>query len=73
MRAVKQPVINHYSIARSQTECRLAGQVTHSDVPRLKSVRTVPVRLGKGGMDRCALEMRTAQNPQSTVLFSCVG
>ncbi len=72
MRAVKQSVIDHYSIARSQAECHLVREVAQSDMSRLKSFRTVPVRLGKDGVDRCALEMRTPEDPQSTVLGICV-
>ena len=72
VRAVKQSVIDHHGIARSQAECHLVREIAQSDVSRLKSFRTVPVRLRKDSVDRCALEMRAPQDPQRTVLCICV-
>ena len=72
MRAVKQSVIDHYGIARSQAERHLAREVAQSDVSGLKTFRAVPVRLGKHGVDRVTLEMRTRQDPQRTVVYICV-
>src|SRR5205085_3584006 len=64
VRTVKQSVINYYSITRSQAECLLSRQVLQSEMSRLKFFRTVPVRLGKDSVDRGALKMRTAQDPE---------
>ncbi|HYW40230.1 MAG TPA: hypothetical protein VE957_19145 [Terriglobales bacterium] len=72
VRAVKQSVIDHHSIARSQAECHLVREIAQSDVSRLKSFRTVPVRFGKDSVERRALEMRTSQEPQSTISCHCV-
>ena len=59
MRAVKQAVIDDYSITRSQAECLLSREVIQSGMSRLKFLCTVPMRLRKDSVDWSALEMGT--------------